>query len=142
MEKIVVNSSVAIKWFVPQVHSDKARQILSTYQEGQLELLAPDLIYAEIGNIVWKLNRFQELAEQDAEDILETFQLISFSITPSSLLLHDAYHFAKNHQRTVYDSLYMTLSLWQQCLFVTSDSKLFNAISPAFSNIITIENWP
>lgn len=142
MPKLVVDSSVAIKWFVPQVHSAKARQILSAYEAGNLDLLAPDLIYAEMGNIVWKLNRFQELSEQDAGDILKTFQLISFSITPSSLLLNDAYNFAKEHQRTVYDSLYVALSLSHQCSFVTGDSKLVNAISPAFSNIIAIENWP
>ncbi|WP_347404971.1 type II toxin-antitoxin system VapC family toxin [Nodosilinea sp. LEGE 06152] len=141
MAKIVVDSSVAIKWFIPQKHSDKSRQILSAYQEGELDLLVPDLIYAEIGNIVWKLNRFQELSEQHAKDILKTFQLITFSVTPSSLLLNDAYHFAREYQRTVYDSLYVALSLRHQCLFVTGDSKLVNAVSPAHSNIVAIENW-
>lgn len=141
MTKIVVDSSVAIKWFIPQIHSEKSCQILSVYQAGELDFLAPDLIYAEIGNIVWKLNRFQELSEQDAEDVLETFQLIAFSVTPSSLLLNDAYYFAKEYQRTVYDSLYMALSLRHQCPFVTGDSKLVNAIGSAFPNIIAIENW-
>ncbi|MGB3309693.1 MAG: type II toxin-antitoxin system VapC family toxin [Nodosilinea sp.] len=141
MTKVVVDSSVAVKWFIPQIHSDKARQILSAYQEGELDLLAPDLIYAEVGNIVWKLNRFQELSEQDAGNALKAFQLVDVSITPSSLLLNDAYHFAKEYQRTVYDSLYIALSLWHQCPFVTGDRKLVNAVNPMVPNIVAIENW-
>lgn len=74
MREIVVDSSVAIKWFVPQPNSIKAREILDAYQDGSLLLLAPDLIYSEVGNIVWKFQRFQGLSQRDAEAILNTFQ--------------------------------------------------------------------
>ncbi|MDJ0799442.1 MAG: type II toxin-antitoxin system VapC family toxin [Calothrix sp. MO_167.B12] len=77
----------------------------------------------------------------DAEEILNTFQTIEFVITPSSLLLADAYHLAVAHQRTVYDSLYLALSLRQQCQFVTADEKLVNSVSSLFPNVIAIENW-
>ncbi|MFQ6115590.1 MAG: type II toxin-antitoxin system VapC family toxin [bacterium] len=51
MGKIVVDSSVAIKWFVVEPFSAEARCILDGYQTGALALYAPDLINAEIGNI-------------------------------------------------------------------------------------------
>lgn len=54
MEKVVIDSSVAIKWFVVEPYSADARRLLYGYQLGELEFLAPDLINAEIGNIVWK----------------------------------------------------------------------------------------
>jgi predicted nucleic acid-binding protein len=58
MDKVVVDSSVAIKWFIPQDYSLEANKILNSYQRNQLVLFAPDLIYAEIGNIIsfgkWK----------------------------------------------------------------------------------------
>jgi predicted nucleic acid-binding protein len=141
VREIVVDSSVAIKWFVPQPNSTKAREVLDAYQNSELIILAPDLIYAEVGNIIWKINRFQGLSQVDAEDILNTFQAIEFVITPSSLLLADAYHLAVVHQRTVYDSLYLALSLRQQCQFVTADEKLVNSVSSVFLNVIAIENW-
>lgn len=52
--KAVIDSSVAIKWFVVEPYSDDARRVLNEYQSGTLSLLAPDLMYAEVGNIVWK----------------------------------------------------------------------------------------
>jgi len=54
MDKIVVDSSVAIKWFVPEPLSDESRRVLDGYQAGAFTLLAPDLLAAEIGNIVWE----------------------------------------------------------------------------------------
>ena len=67
MDKAIIDSSVAIKWFVVEPYSDDARRVLNEYQAGTLSLLAPDLIYAEVGNIVWKKQRFQGLAA-DAPD--------------------------------------------------------------------------
>lgn len=141
MKEVVVDSSVAIKWFVPQYNSTKAREILDAYQDGNLTILAPDLIYAEVGNIIWKLHRFQGVSQADADAILNTFQAIEFEITPSSLLLSDAYHLAVAHQRTVYDSIYIALSLRRQCQLVTGDEKLVNAVSRSLPNVIAIENW-
>lgn len=84
VKEIVVDSSVAIKWFVPQPNSIKASEILNAYQDGSLSLLAPDLIYAEVGNIIWKLHRFQGVSQVDTAAILNIFQSIAFVITPSA----------------------------------------------------------
>lgn len=94
MRKVVVDSSVAIKWFVPQPSSIKALEILNEYRDGSLSLLAPDLIYAEVGNIIWKLHRFQGLSEPDAQAILKAFRLVTFVVTPSASLLDNAYQLA------------------------------------------------
>lgn len=141
MKKVVVDSSVAIKWFVPQPYSTEARTILNGYQNGTLAILAPDLIYAEVGNIVWKLQRFQDLSQEDADDILDAFKEIEFEITALSSLLADAYRLAVDYQRTVYDSLYIALSLQQKCPFVTGDRKLVNSVSNSLPNVIGIEQW-
>jgi predicted nucleic acid-binding protein len=66
MEPVVVDSSVAMKWFVPENHSADARRILTGYQAGELTFLAPDLIYVEVGNVVWKKHRLQGLDYADA----------------------------------------------------------------------------
>jgi predicted nucleic acid-binding protein len=66
MDNLVVDSSVAIKWFITETYSQVARRILNDYQSGSINLLAPDLINAEIGNIVWKKQRFQGMNPQDS----------------------------------------------------------------------------
>jgi len=50
VSRYVVDASVGIKWFVPEIHSDAARRLLT---EDSI-LLVPDLFFPEIGNILWK----------------------------------------------------------------------------------------
>jgi predicted nucleic acid-binding protein len=104
-------------------------------------LIAPDLIDAEIGNIVWKVQRFQSLTNHEAEMILDLFQQIQLKIFPADELLKDAYQFAVNYQRTLYDSLYVVLSIRENCKFITADEKLYNAIYRHIPNIHLIKDW-
>ena len=45
--KWVVDASVAAKWLVPEADSPLAEALLDD------DLLAPDLLFAEVGNILW-----------------------------------------------------------------------------------------
>jgi predicted nucleic acid-binding protein len=80
MDKAVIDSSVAIKWFVVEPYSDDARRVLNEYQSGTLSLLAPDLIYAEVGNIGWKKQRVQGLAAADVYLIIEACRMLTLSL--------------------------------------------------------------
>ena len=141
MAQLVVDASVAIKWFVPEPHSTEARRILDGYQTGAISLLAPDLINAEFGNIVWKKHTFQGLAAADAQTIISDFRKLTFTQTSAAALLVDAYQLAVTHRRSVYDALYLGLSMREGCQFVTADEKFVNAVAPSFSNIIWLANW-
>jgi predicted nucleic acid-binding protein len=111
MDDLVVDSSVAVKWFIVEPYSKEARRILDAYQNGMLSFLAPDLINAEFGNIIWKKHIFQGLAASDAQDVLDKFRQLQFTFTPTAALLEDAYKIAIKHRRTVYDALYLALSI-------------------------------
>jgi len=141
MADLVVDSSVAIKWFVVEPYTAEARQILDDYQTGIISFTAPDLIYAEVGNIIWKKQQYQGLAADDAQDIITEFRKIKIRVTTAEVLLEDAYQLAVKHQRTVYDSLYLALSLRQQCQFVTADEKLVNTIGSFYPNVIWLPKW-
>lgn len=70
MTNLVVDSSVAVKWFVAEPYSAEAWRILEGYRDGTLSFLAPDLINAEVGNIVWKKHVLQGLDSADAQAIV------------------------------------------------------------------------
>jgi len=141
MANLVVDSSVAVKWFVVESYSAEARKILNEYQNGSISFLAPDLINAEFGNIIWKKHNFQGLAAADAQSIMDDFRALQFTFIPTATLLDDAYQLAVKHRRTVYDSLYLALSLRENCQCVTADEKFVNAVGPAFTNLIWLANW-
>lgn len=141
MDKVVIDSSVAIKWFVVKPYSTEACLLLDKYQSGELLFLAPDLINTEVGNIVWKKQQFQGLASIDAQQIVDAFRLLSFPLTPTASLSVEVHQLAVNYKRTVYDAMYLALSLRQQCQFVTADEKLVNALDSRFPNVVWLANW-
>jgi predicted nucleic acid-binding protein len=130
MAKVVVDSSVAIKWFVAEPHSDEARLVLDAYRAGMLDLIAPDLIHAEVGNIAWKLHAIKGMVAADAQSIVDAFQALPLGLTSTAILLTDAYRLAVAHKRSVYDALYVALCLREQCPFVTADEKLWPRPAP------------
>ena len=142
MDKVVVDSSVVIKWFVAEPHSSEARRLLDEYQQGALDFLAPDLLFAEIGNIVWKKQSCQGLSVVDARQVLDAFRSLTISATPTAILLEEAYRLAVTHQRSVYDCMYLALSVRENCRFITADEKLANAIGTAFPNVVRVADWP
>lgn len=140
MDRIVIDSSVVIKWFVTGPLSAEARRVLEGYESGELTLLAPDLLVAEIGNIVWKKIRLQGLAKADAEQIIAAFREMDIALIPSAELLGHAFQIAMAHERTVYDSLYIALSEREQCVFITADERLVNAVNKSFPKTVWVAN--
>ena len=63
--RVVVDASVAVKWYLEEDHAAPARRLL----DGTYELIVPDLFFMEIGNVLWKRWRRGEL---DDDVIAET----------------------------------------------------------------------
>ena len=124
MKKVVVDASVAVKWFVPEIHSAAAARVL----DPEIALYAPDLIGPEFGNILWKKVRRDEIERTEADEIMNAFAKLPFEIRSSSLLLSAAFELAVTLNRTVYDSLYLALAVAEECVLVTADAKFHATI--------------
>ena len=141
IKSLVVDSSVAIKWFVSEADSDTANLVFDEYLNGNFDLLAPDLVYAEFGNIIWKKHIFQGFDLADAEVAIAEFQKIPFILARTDELFDDAFRIAVKFKRSFYDSVYLALAERENCSFVTADEKLINAIKPNFPNVIWLSDW-
>jgi len=124
MKRLVVDASVAVKWFVPEIHSTAAARLL----EPEHLLSAPDLIGPELGNTIWKKVRRQELTSREAAQILNAFPSVGVEIYPSSALLVSAFELAVALDRTVYDSLYLALAVAQDRALVTADQRFYGSV--------------
>lgn len=122
--RLVVDASVAVKWFLPEIHSRAAGRLLNE----AFELLAPDLIWSELGNVLWKRWRRGELAEPLASEILNDFKRYPLIIFRSGHLLGDVWRLAATLNRSFYDCVYLALAKTQKCPLVTADAKFFNAL--------------
>ncbi len=125
-DPVVVDASVAVKWYVPEEDHEQARAILA----DKRPLLAPDLLLAEVGNILWKKVRRGELAGDDAEDIAERLlRETSVTLVSATVLLLRALSIARAHGITVYDALYVALAVQDGVVVVTADERLINALA-------------
>ena len=80
---LVIDSSVLIKFYVPEILSDRAEQLLSRVEQRDVMLLAPDLIYSESGNTLWKKRRIKELTRSEIDEITDA--IISLPLIDRSL---------------------------------------------------------
>ena len=103
---LVVDASVLIKFYVPEILSDRAERLLARVEEKEIDLLAPDLIYPEAGNILWKKQRPKELTRPEVEEIADAILLLPLKIEASKSLLPLAVDMAIAYRMTVYDEVF------------------------------------
>lgn len=138
--RFVVDASVAIKWFVPEIHAEAARRLL---REG-ITLLAPDLIWAEVANALRRKWRERELPAEAVEGILNDFRRYPLRICSGESLYDVAWPAVQGSGRTFYDSLYLALAMSNGCPLVTADLRFHDAIqdTPWGRHCLWVEDVP
>lgn len=132
---LVVDASVAVKWFIPEPDSIAAIRFLG----GKQQLIAPDIIRPEVCNILWKLQSRRLLTGDEASQIVEQFLAMPLEIHDNESFVSYAFEIAVATGRTVYDSLYLALAVESKGVMVTADKKLVNGLQNTdFSRFITL----
>lgn len=121
---LVIDASVLIKFYVPEILSDRAERLLAKVGNMDIDLLAPDLIYPEAGNTLWKKQRMKELTRSEVEEITDAILSLPLKIEASKSLLPLAVELATTYGITVYDALYISLTKVYETTLITADRKL------------------
>lgn len=140
MSGYVVDASVAIKWFIPEIHSEAAVQARGLRQR----LHVPAFLTLEIGNVVAKKIRRGELTREDGKTVLKELQHLPLQRHADERLFPAAYELALDTQRCLYDCLYLALAEAIDGRMVTADRKFFNALArgPNGRRLLWVENLP
>ena len=131
MKTWVVDASVAAKWLLPAAGEsllEQANRLAEQHVKRDLQLIAPSLIEAEIGNVLWKSVRRKRISSAEAEVSLHHFTALAIQMVPASDLLIQTLQVAISWDRTFYDSLYVALAVATETELITADERLVNAI--------------
>lgn len=120
MSVFVVDASLVVKWFVPEIHSDAAQRWLAASHE----YVAPDLLFPEVGNAVWKKVRREELTADEAHRLVADLERVAVETIGMRGLLPDAVALALEADITVYDATYLTLAVRLDTEVITGDDHL------------------
>ena len=126
---LVIDASVLVKFYVPEILSDKAERLLARVEHGDIMLLAPDLIYPEVGNILWKKQRLKELTHSEVEEITDAIVSLPLKIEASKPLLPLAVNLGQEYGITVYDAIYISMAKVYETTMMTADKKLTDALT-------------
>jgi predicted nucleic acid-binding protein len=121
----VVDASVVIKWFLPEIHSDAARRLLSAPHE----YFSPDLLFPEVGNVIWKKVRRGELTAEQGERLAVDVSTIAVETVPTRGLLVAAHALAAATGLTVYDCMYLALAVRFKTEMITADDRVGRTVA-------------
>jgi predicted nucleic acid-binding protein len=116
---------VVIKWFVPEIDSEAARRLL----ELDHDYFAPDLLFAETANVIWKKIRRGELSVSQGQRLAKDLEAIAVEAIPCRALANDACLLANATRRSVYDAMYLALAVRLDTRMITADQRLANTLA-------------
>jgi predicted nucleic acid-binding protein len=116
---LVVDASVAIKWFIEEAGRAQAKRVLDVADRQ-----APDLLIAEVANVVWKKTLRGQVSETQARLICASIAHCFDVLHRSDSLIERAIAMAMMLRHPVYDCLYLACAERAGARLATADRRL------------------
>ncbi len=115
----VLDTSVAIAWYLPETFAVPARRWQRKMLDGQTRLIVPSLHYWEFGNVLRSYVRRRELSVEMAEEIYSLHLDAPLEVAEPDRAKVLAR--ALEYQATTYDAVYIELALSLDMPLVTAE---------------------
>ncbi len=126
---VVIDASVACKWFFAEAQSNEARELAAS----DVSFVAPDLILVECASAAWRRVRDEGLSQAHARAFLMSLPFWFDRLVPSVELHGPAFEMACAMRHPVYDCIYLALAERESTHVVTADR--------AFSDRVRDTSW-
>ena len=129
----VIDACFAIKWFLPEVGSEKTRLFLDRLDN----FIVPDLFLIEFDSILSKKVRKRELDIAGAEEIFKVLRRLPFITVPYEKLSREVLYISTRFPLTQYDACYIALAVEYNSRFYTADKRLIRGVeNTAYSEFV------
>ena len=134
MLKVVIDASIVVKWFVEEENYENALKIRDKYVEGEIDIIAPELITFEVLNALYYKKLFTLLELKEVTNALDAFSFKLFSLKGE--YAKKAIEIAIENNITIYDSSYISLALIKNCKMYTADEQLIKKLDKKYLNFV------
>ena len=117
---IVIDASVAIKWFVDEEGREAAERVLGQIKARPHDFAVSDLFYVEMMSVLTRLLSDQADADQT---IVDLFDLGMTQIRAGAKLLKEASAIARACKLSGYDAMYAASARSLEGIWLTADRK-------------------
>src|ERR1035438_266366 len=128
LPETVVDSSVVVKWFLPEPSRQEALRLLRLDRDDKIRLIAPVLLMSEVANVLSKRVRRRLATDSMAMDAYRLLKINSPLLVDDRTVMDEAMTLALGSGQAVYDCVYLALALRRGCDLITPDLKLHGAM--------------
>jgi predicted nucleic acid-binding protein len=130
--RIVIDSSVVVKWFSKEADSQKALDLLNRFQASEHTLCVSDLLFIEVTNAL----RYKPTLNNSLVEIISILYDLNLELYPSTKkLLQSASEMAFEADVSIYDAIPVALAEQLDTYCITADKK-------TQYNRLTEKNYP
>jgi predicted nucleic acid-binding protein len=127
--ELVLDTSVAIKWHLPEHLSDEAARLLDAVGESDSGFLAPSTLEPEFFNALWQRHRRNEIESDELWQIWTDFRIgVPITLYDSADLMERAAELTTETGIIIYDALFVSLAEYANTVVITADSHLLKAL--------------
>lgn len=137
---LVVDASVAVKWFVEEEDTKRACLLAN----GAEEIHCPHLLASEVGSALWRKVLQGQMELGDARTGMEALARMPIAWHADETLGADCLRLAFAHDRTVYDCMYLALAHRLSARLVTADLRFANALAATdeSATVLRLRDYP
>lgn len=122
----VIDSSVALKWFLDEEHSSSAAEYLAEFRAGEIGFVSPDLVLLEIAHVLAKRTRAKppQLRAEEASEVFAMFLELNIPLVSTRDLVEEALGIGLSRQSGIYDAVFVALARRIGAKVLSADSKM------------------
>jgi len=128
--EVVVDASIVVKWFVEEEGSDKALRLRDKYIDGEISIIAPELIIFEVLNALYYKRLFSESEMKEISEALEAYSFTLYSLKGE--YAEKTIETAVENGITIYDASYVALAMIKDTYMYTADEKLIEKLKEEY----------
>ncbi len=139
MSDLIVDASVAVKWFVPEEGSDQAERLFAR----DMRLCAPKLFLGEVANALWKTVRRGDMSVAASSESISRLPGYISILFDTDALLSAAFDMACALDHPIYDCLYVESARRFEMPLLTADARLIRKLAgtPYATHVTPLSDW-
>lgn len=140
---VVVDASLAVKWLVNEVHSEKALALARSWARSGIQPVAPYLMPVEVANALYKRVMRRAISARTAGQLLDGLMSAGIELREPANLHQRALQLATQlGLDAVYDTVYLALAESAGCDLWTADERFYRTATPSVERIKWLGGFP
>ncbi|MBI3756992.1 MAG: type II toxin-antitoxin system VapC family toxin [Deltaproteobacteria bacterium] len=141
MIRYVIDASALVKLVVPEDDSDKMQALAALLRAGTIQLLTPDFALTECANVLGRYARRTGTPQEDRQEAFQILCQLGLEEIAHRTLVEESLTLAMQHDRSVYDVLYLVLARGEGVSLITADERFVNALKSKGFSLILLSEW-